>query len=87
MAAERRNRAGAKKCLSEVLRVSDGKTKEILSAWKFGQALGIVGDDSCIRAIRAGRQLWASAAKRSTLARKNSGGRRRGLAKGDPEVA
>jgi hypothetical protein len=49
---DRRKGAAAKVCLSEVLQVSEGKAAEILSAWKFGLALGNVGDDSSIRAIR-----------------------------------
>ena len=52
MSAERRKRDAAKECLSAVLGVIDGKTEEVLSAWKFGQALGHIGDDACIRAIR-----------------------------------
>ena len=52
ISAERRKRSAGSKCLSEILRVHEGKTQEILKAWKFGQALGRVGDDFCIRTIR-----------------------------------
>jgi hypothetical protein len=53
MFAERRMRMEAALYLKAILGVSKGETHEILSAWRFGHALMRIGDDTCIRAIRA----------------------------------
>jgi hypothetical protein len=49
---ERRNRLWAEKYLSIVMNVKGETNKEILDAWRYGEALARTGDDSCVQALR-----------------------------------
>ena len=49
---EWRNRLWAEKYLSIVMNVKGETNKEILDAWRYGEALVRTGDDSCIQALR-----------------------------------
>ena len=49
---ERRDRMWAEEYLSRVRRVEGKTNDEILSAWRYGQALTRVGDDACLRTLR-----------------------------------
>jgi hypothetical protein len=49
---ERRKRLWAEQCLSIVMNVKCQTNEEILAAWRYGEALVRIGDDSCIRALR-----------------------------------
>jgi hypothetical protein len=49
---ERRQRLWAERYLSIIMSVKGRTNKEILDAWRYGEALARTGDDSCIRALR-----------------------------------
>jgi hypothetical protein len=55
---ERSRRLWAAQYLSIVIGVKGQTNEEILNAWRYGDALARIGDDSCIRALRA--HLWGS---------------------------
>jgi hypothetical protein len=49
---ERRKRLWAEQYLSIIMNVKGQTNEEILAAWRYGEALVHIGDDSCIRALR-----------------------------------
>ena len=49
---ERRKRLWAEQYLSIVINVKGQTNEEILAAWRYGEALVRIGDDSCIHALR-----------------------------------
>jgi len=49
---ERRQRLWTERYLSIIMSVEGRTNKEIMDAWRYGEALARIGDDSCIRALR-----------------------------------
>jgi len=49
----RRERKWAKEYLAQVCGVESNSNKEVLAAWRYGQALARMGDDECVRTLQA----------------------------------
>lgn len=51
--AGRREKKWVKEYLAQVCGVKGDSNKEVLAAWRYGQALARLGDDECVRALQA----------------------------------